>query len=242
MGSPMPDDLTNAEKELASRVGKLRDAAARPQVDGLGMLGDGLNFLSAHVPLQLIRWALVVALGFYAWDSFNRSQQVVAILETKRGEAGKLEAEAAAINTKIGGDSAELAKLKAELEQLQAEGKTAKADYEANATIINGVPARLATIRAEIVKTENDAKTAQADYEANATIISGVPARLATVRAEIDTTREEARKAEYEVDAQNQIVNGIPMVVAQKKADIEVLLADAKKKIAKIRLVMSVRN
>jgi chromosome segregation ATPase len=238
----MSDNLTNAEKKLATRVGNLRDAAARPQVDGLGMLGDALNFIGARVPLQLIRWALVIVLGFYAWDCFTRAQQAVAILETKRGEAGKLEADALAINSRIGGDSAELAKLKAELEQLQADARTTKADYEANATIINGAPARLATIRAEIEKIQNDAKIAQADYEANATIISGVPARLATMRAEIDTAREEARKADYELDAQNQIVNGIPMVVAQKKAEIEALLADAKKKIANIRLVMSVRN
>jgi hypothetical protein len=45
----MSANLTERESDLAARLGKLRDASARPKIENGGMIGETLNFISAHV-------------------------------------------------------------------------------------------------------------------------------------------------------------------------------------------------
>jgi hypothetical protein len=45
----------------------------------------------------LIQVALVVFLGFHAWDDYNSAQQMVAQVESKQAEAVRAQAEADAL-------------------------------------------------------------------------------------------------------------------------------------------------
>ncbi|MHB8267476.1 hypothetical protein [Bradyrhizobium sp.] len=191
----MSSELTDKEKALAGQVAALQDAPARPRIQGGGLVGETLNFISAHVPPVLIKIALVVFLGYHAWDYYNRAQQMVAEVESKQGEAAKFKADADAIYNRIGADSAELAKLKAELTRLRAEGDTAKADYEAQATIIDGVPLRLATVKAEIENTSSEASKAQYELDASKQTIDGMPFTVAQKKAEVEALEAKARAA-----------------------------------------------
>jgi hypothetical protein len=168
-------ELTDTEKELAGKIVKLRGKSGRPKITGGGMVGDLLNAISEHVPTNLVRAALVVFLGYHAWDYYARAQQMVADVEAKNAEARQAEVEADAINQKIGVDSASLAKVKAELTALQAAAQIAEADAKAQAQTIGNGTARLAMLRAEIDAAKNQAASVQAKVDALRQNINGMP-------------------------------------------------------------------
>lgn len=189
------DKLTKKEVALAGQLAALHDTSTRPTIAGGGMLGDALNFVSAHVPPMLVKISLLVFLGYHAWSYYNQAQQMVAQVESKQGEAMKAEAEADSLNNRIGADSAEAAKLKAELTRLQADSETAKAEYEAQSTIIGGVPARLATVKAEIEKTQAEASKVQYEVDALRQQIDGMPMALAQKKSEVEALEAKAQSA-----------------------------------------------
>jgi hypothetical protein len=172
----MSEPLTAKESELAGRVHRLQDAGKRPTLAGGGMVAETLNSISAHVPPLLIQAALVVFLAYHAWDYFNRAQQMVAQVESKRAEAAQAQAETDAKNTLIKGNTAALATLIAELDKTQADAATAKADAEAQAARIRGDSVRLATLKAELENTQAESVKAQAEADAQTQIIGGLPA------------------------------------------------------------------
>lgn len=55
----MSAKLSERESELAGKLGRLQGAKARPSIENGGMIGEALNFISAHVPPVLIQLALV---------------------------------------------------------------------------------------------------------------------------------------------------------------------------------------
>jgi chromosome segregation ATPase len=159
------------------------------------MIGETLNFISAHVPPVLIQAALVVFLGYHAWDYYNRAQQMVAQVESKQAEAVKAQAEADALNKKIGEETVVLATLKAELQKTQADAATAAAEAAAQGASVKGGTVRLATLRAELETTQAEGAKAQAEADAQTQIIDGLPAAVAQKKAEVEKAEAEARAA-----------------------------------------------
>jgi chromosome segregation ATPase len=216
----MMSKLTEKEMALAGRVIALQDTSARPRINGGGMMGETLNFISARVPPTLVQIALVVFLGYHAWDYYSRAQQMVAEVESKQGEAEKFKADADAINNRIGADSAALAGLKADLKRLQAEGETAKAESEAQAKLINGVPLRLATVRAEIETLKFEGQKAQEVADAqNETVSGGITRAVAQRSAEIAALNAENRKLIQTLRGQMKSFEGGPDAMVRRSEE-----------------------
>lgn len=188
----MKDDPTEKEMELAKHIGKLEGAASRPKITGGGLLTEALNFVSAHVPTRLTTAAIVIFLGYHAWDYFQRAQQMVAALEAKRAEAAAAIVEADAQNKRIGNDSMRLATLKAELEKVQADAEAAKADADAQNKRIGDGSMRLATLKAELEKTQAESVQAKAEADALNQIVDGIPLAVAQKKAEVETAEADA--------------------------------------------------
>jgi len=212
--------LSEKEIALAGRVIALQDSSTRPRINGGGMMGETLNFISGRVPPALVKIALVVFLGYHAWDYYNRAQQLVAEVESKQGEAEKIKADADAINNRIGADSAALASLKAELKRLQAEGETARADSEGQAKLINGVPLRLATVRAEIETLKFEGQKAQEVADAQNEIVSGGVTRAVAQRsAEIAAVNAESRKLIQTLQMRMKVWEGGPDAMVRRSEE-----------------------
>jgi hypothetical protein len=180
------NELTDKEKALAGQAAALQDTTARPKIEGGGMLGETLNFVSAHVPPVLVKIALVVFLGYHAWDYYNRAQQMVAQVESKRAEAMETQAKADGVNAMVDGKSTARNKLLADLAQLRAAAETAKANALALSTQVRGETIRLATIKAEVETTKAQAAKTQAEADAQTQSINDVPLSVAQKRAEVD--------------------------------------------------------
>jgi len=180
------NELTDKEKALAGQAAVLQDTTARPKIEGGGMLGETLNFISAHVPPVLVKIALVVFLGYHAWDYYNRAQQMVAQVESKRAEAMETQAKADGVNAMVDGNSTARNKLMADLAQLRAAAETAKANALALSTQVRGETIRLATIKAEVETTKAQAAKTQAEADAQTQSINGIPLSVAQKRAEVD--------------------------------------------------------
>jgi hypothetical protein len=197
------NELTDKEKALAGRAAALQDTSARPKIEGGGMLGETLNFVSAHVPPVLIKIALVVFLGYHAWDYYNRAQQMVAQVESKRAEATEMQAKADSVNAMVDGQSTSRNKLLADLAQLRAAAETAKANALALGTQVKGETIRLATIKAEVETTKAQAETAQAEADAQNQLINGIPLAVAQKQAEVDALQS---KIQGQISALRQII------------------------------------
>jgi uncharacterized protein (DUF2249 family) len=199
---PLSSELTDKEKALAGQVAVLQDATARPKIEGGGMVGETLNFISAHVPPALVKIALVVFLGYHAWDYYNRAQQMVAQVESKRAEAMETQAKADGVNAMVDGQSTARNKLKAELAQLRAAAEIAKANALALGTQVNGGTLRLATIKAELEKTNAEGAKTQAEADAQNQSINGIPLAVAQKQAEVDALQS---KIQAQINAMREI-------------------------------------
>lgn len=182
----MKDNITDKELKLAARIDDLHEDAARPEFSGGGLLSMASGFLFGKVSRGLIAAALILFIGFHAWQGFNDVPQKLADLTAKQSEAGKAIAEANALGGKIGDKTIARATLEAELSKLQSDAQTAEADAEAQATIVNGATVRLQTIRADIAKTQAEADAAKAEADAQLQIITGIPAAIAQKQAEVE--------------------------------------------------------
>jgi hypothetical protein len=200
----MSSELTDKEKALAGEVAALQDATARPKIEGGGMLGETLNFISAHVPPALVKIALVVFLGYHAWDYYNRAQQFVAQVESKRAEAMEVQAKADGVNAMVDGQSTARNKLRAELAQLRAAAETAKANALALGTQVRGETIRLATIKADFDTTQAEAAKTQAQADAQTQRINGIPLSVAQKQAEVDALES---KIQGQMNALRQILH-----------------------------------
>ena len=200
----MSSELTDKEKALAGEVAALQDATARPKIEGGGMLGETLNFISAHVPPALVKIALVVFLGYHAWDYYNRAQQFVAQVESKRAEAMEVQAKADGVNAMVDGQSTARNKLRAELAHLRAAAETAKANALALGTQVRGETIRLATIKADFDTTQAEAAKTQAQADAQTQRINGIPLSVAQKQAEVDALES---KIQGQMNALRQILH-----------------------------------
>jgi len=202
----MSDDLTGRESALAEKIDKLADEAARPQIEGGGWLGDALNFVAAKAPVLIIRAALIVFIGYEAFAYYAKAQQQVAALTDKRAEVVSVATEAKATRTKIGADSTELARLKAELAKLQSDAVTADADARAQAQRIGDGTARLASIRAEIETARSEAARLQAEVDAQNQNVAGLPLIVSKKRNEVEAAET---ATEQEVWVQHLTIEGM---------------------------------
>lgn len=199
----MSNELTDKEKALAGQAAALQDTTARPKIEGGGMLGETLNFVSAHVPPVLVKIALVVFLGYHAWDYYNRAQQFVAQVESKRAEAMEVQAKADGVNAMVDGQSTARNKLRAELARLRAAAETAKANALALGTQVRGETIRLATIKADFDTTQAEAAKTQAQADAQTQQINGIPLSVAQKQAEVDALES---KIQGQMNALRQII------------------------------------
>jgi hypothetical protein len=191
----MPDDLNDNERDLVAKIAESTEADARPQVHGAGWYGDVLNFVAKKVPVHVIRGALIVFIGYEAFEYYSKAQLAVADLVTKRAQVNQTEAEAAALRGKIGSDTAELARLKAELERLEADAASADADARAQAQHIGSDSARLATIRAEIETANAEAARVQSEVAAQNQNIDGLPLVVAKKKNEVEAAETEIEQS-----------------------------------------------
>jgi hypothetical protein len=198
------NELTDKEKALAGQAAALQDTTARPKIEGGGMLGETLNFISAHVPPVLVKIALVVFLGYHAWDYYNRAQQMVAQVESKRAEATETQAKADGVNAMVDGKSTARTKLLADLAQLRAAAETAKANALALGTLVKGETIRLATIKAEVETTNAQSAKTQAEADAQTQLINGIPLAVAQKQAEVDALNS---KIQAKMNALRQILH-----------------------------------
>jgi hypothetical protein len=160
----MADEPNKRELALAARVNELEDADAAPTVAGVGMFSLAVNFLMRRVTKEIMTIALLMFIAYHGWAAFNDSQQSTADLQTKRAEAGQMEAEAAAINSNAGGGSMQLETLLAQISKTQAEADQAKADAEAQNQMIDGTPAAVAQKKAEVETEEQNVRKVLADH------------------------------------------------------------------------------
>ena len=187
------DKLTDKDRALAEKIIKLREASGRPMIEGGGMVGDTLNFVSARVPPALIKVALVVFIGFHAWEYYNRSQQFVAQVESKRAEALEGQVRADAVNKVTAGVTARTATLEAEFEKVKADAATAQAEAEALGAQVKNGSIRLATLKAEIANTQAEADKAQAEADAQTQVIDGMSLAVAQKKADVAQAEEDAK-------------------------------------------------
>lgn len=202
----MSDDITGREKELAGKIDRLKDQAARPQIEGGGWLGDALNFVATKAPVLLIRLALLVFVAYEAFAYYSKAQEQAAALTEKRAQVTQVDADAAAVRTKIGGDTAELARLKAELVKLQSDSITADADARAQAQRMGEGTARLASIRAEIETAQNEATRLRAEVDAQNQNIAGLPLIVSKKRNDVEAAET---AVEQEVWSQHLVIEGM---------------------------------
>ncbi len=194
----MRREPSKRELELAVRVNELDDAAMRPPVGGIGVVGAAVNFLMGRVPRGIVMAALTIFIAYHGWTAFNSAQQLMADLRTKQAEAGQAEAEAVAQTGATGQGTIARANLEAELKRTQAQAAAAKADADAQNAIISGASVRLVTLRAELEKTQAEAQQAKADADAQTQIIDGMTMAVAQEKADV---------AALEAEAQNETAN-----------------------------------
>jgi DNA repair exonuclease SbcCD ATPase subunit len=191
----MSNEPTEKELKLAVRVNKLEDAAVQPALGDGGLFASAVKFLMSRVSRGMMAAALSIFIAFHAWEAFNESQQLRAELQTKRAEAGKMIAEAVALNAMSGNGTVARATLEAELQKTQEQAATAAADAAAQNEVVNGASMRLQTLRAEIAKTQAEADAAKAEADAQTQSIDGMPAAIAQKKAEVETAETDVAKA-----------------------------------------------
>lgn len=155
----MAKEPNERELELAARVNELSDADAAPTVASVGIFALVVDFLKRRVTRGIMTVCLIVFIAYHGWEAFNGSQQAMADLQTKRAEAGQMEAEAAAINANVGGKSMQLETLLAQIGKTQAEADQAKADADAQTQLINGMPVALAQKQADVAALKGEAQS-----------------------------------------------------------------------------------
>jgi hypothetical protein len=154
----MAEKPNERELALAARVNELSDADAAPTIASVGIFALVVDFLKRRVTRGVMAVALLVFIAYHGWAAFNDSQQSMADLQTKRAEAGQMEAEAAAINSNASGGSMQLETLLAQIGKTQAEADQAKADADAQTQLINGMPVAVAQEQANVAAAEAEAQ------------------------------------------------------------------------------------
>jgi hypothetical protein len=207
----MRNGLTDKERLLAGQVAALHDTTARPRIESGGMVGETLNFIAAHIPPVLVKIALIVFLGYHAWDYFNRAQQMVAQVESKRADATETQAKADSVNTTVDGQTTARAKLKADLDKLRADANTARANAQALGTQTKDGTLRLQQIRADVETMQYEAQKADAEQAVQNEVVSGgVTRAVAQRRAEIAALNAENGKMIQQLRARMKLTEGGP--------------------------------
>ncbi len=181
----MSASLTPREKELALKASALRASSERPAIVGGGMLGDILNFTYAHVPIWIVRSALIIFIAYHAWVYAAKARQMAAEVVATNREAVRQETEAEAMRQKLGVGNVAMATVIAELEKIQAERAKADAEVQAQGHIQDGATARLRSLKADIAKAQADLANAEVDFKAKQTQVNKVPAIVVQKRAEL---------------------------------------------------------
>lgn len=162
----MTDQPTERELALAARVKELEATAAQRSGAAGGIFEQLWLFVSAFVPPWIIGAALAVFLTFHAWEYYNGAQMVVAETQIAKAQAAQKDAEAKALNAKIGDEPLRLKTLQAELAKRQAEAARAKAEADAQNAMIDDASMRLATLQAQLANVQAQGARAKATAEA----------------------------------------------------------------------------
>jgi len=123
------------------------------------------------LPKSVIVGALVVFLGYHAWDYYNAARRDPAETQEAIAKAAAAQAEADAQNKRVGNDTVRGAAVEAEMQKLRAEAAAAKVTTDALTQQINGLTAAEGIKRAELEKLANEARIAKADADAQTALL-----------------------------------------------------------------------
>jgi hypothetical protein len=193
---PTPEEIARA-KEILKQEGE------KPGAQQSGFMGVwGMILQMTHMlPKSVIVGALVVFLGYHAWDYFNAARRDPAETQKIMSEAAREQAEADAQNKRVGNDTVRGAAVEAEMQKLRQEAAAAKATTDALTQQINGLTAAEGIKRAELEKLANEARTAKAEADAQTAVL------MAQKKAELARTEADARSAEWTANYLNGTAN-----------------------------------
>jgi uncharacterized protein YecT (DUF1311 family) len=133
-----PNDKPTAE-EIARAKEILRREGEKPCAQQSGFMGVwGMILQMTHtLPKAVIVGALVVFLGYHAWDYYNAARRDPAETQDIMAKAGTAQVDYEAQNKMVGNDTRRGAMVEAELRKLRAEAITAEAQAEANSMLVD---------------------------------------------------------------------------------------------------------
>lgn len=199
----MAGELTTTEKQLGRQLAALRSTQDRPSIIGGGMIGDAINFLSARVPIMVIRASVLVFIAYHAWTYYARAQQMVSELAATSAEAIRAETEAQAVNQQLGMTTAQREAKLAELAQMEADAAKATAQAQALNSQMDGQSARLKGLKADLAKATGDRDKAQVLLKAQQNVNErGITIARAQKQAELAKLESEVQKVLAEVQMQ----------------------------------------
>jgi hypothetical protein len=197
-----PNDKPTAE-EIARAKEILKQEGEKPGAQQSGFMGVwGMILQMTHMlPKSVIVGALVVFLGYHAWDYYNAARRDPAETQEAIAKAAAAQAEADAQNKRVGNDTVRGAAVEAEMQKLRAEAAAAKVTTDALTQQINGLTAAEGIKRAELEKLANEARIAKADADAQTALL------MEQRKAELAKTRADARSAEWTANYLNGTAN-----------------------------------
>jgi hypothetical protein len=183
---PTPEEIARA-KEI------LRQEGEKPGAQQSGFMGVwGMILQMTHMlPKSVIVGALVVFLGYHAWDYFNAARRDPAETQEIMAKAAAAQAEVDAQNKRVGNDTVRGAAVEAEMQKLRAEAAAAKATADALTQQINGLTQAEGYKRAELEKLANEAQTAGAEARAATALL------MRQKNAEVAKAEADARASQW---------------------------------------------
>jgi septal ring factor EnvC (AmiA/AmiB activator) len=220
----MSEKPTDNEINLAKKVIELDESATRPVIPGGDPVSAATNFVLQRVTKGTITAIVFMIILYQGWMAFNSSKQLVADLQRKRAEVGEAQADAVAVNKRIGEQTTAQRTLEAELQKTKADADAAQAEAEAATHSVDGVPARLAQLQAELQQKQAEAKDAKAEADAALQEIDGIPMALAQKQAEVAAAWAKAKSAVANVRLMTHLDETAPKILDGSEFDSEKLI------------------